>query len=250
MAPTESSFYCFPDLSRKEGKGSLRFESAAPVFRRMSPGSPGGGCRFHPPELAESARTGAPRSGQVEDLDQADYCRGFSDGEKSGYEQGERAGSEAARSRLEPVLKSLNQMLAEVEALQRRECRHFEKELVDLALAVARKIVGREVAVNPEALAGMLRDALSRIEHAGSLSIRVNPDDLQRLADVQPRLLAGLADPARVRFEADPAISAGGCFIESETGDIDARIEQRFRVVEDAFRVDGHADAETRGQRS
>jgi flagellar assembly protein FliH len=141
-------------------------------------------------------------------------------------------------------------MLAELEALQRRECRHFEKELVDLALAVARKIVGREVAVNPEAVAGMLRDALSRIEHAGSLSIRMHPDDLQRLADVQPRLLEGLADPARVRFEADPAISAGGCFIESEAGDIDARLEHRFRVLEDAFRAEGRVEAEARGQRS
>jgi len=250
MAPTELSFYCFPDLSHKEGKGSLRFEPAAPVFRRMSPGSPGGGCRSHPPGLAESARTGAPRSRQVEDIEQAAYCRGFSDGEKSGYEQGERAGSEAARIRLEPVLKSLNQMLAELEALQQRECRHFEKELVDLALAVARKIVGREVAVNPEALTGMLRDTLSCIEHAGSLSIRLNPDDLQRLADVQTQLLKGLADPARVRFEADPAISAGGGFIESEAGDIDARLEHRFQVVEDAFRSEGQVDAEVRGQRS
>jgi flagellar assembly protein FliH len=216
----------------------------------MSPGLPGGGGRSHPPGRAENARRGAPRSVPVEDIEQAAYCRGFSDGEKSGYEQGERAGSEAAAGRLEPLLASLNQMLVELEAVQRRESRHFEKELVDLALAVARKIVGREVSVNPETVAGLLRDGLQRLEHAGSLTFRVNPEDLQRLADLQSRLLAGLADPARVRFEADPAISAGGCFIESEAGDIDARLERRFQVVEDAFRAEGRGEAEARGQRS
>jgi flagellar assembly protein FliH len=96
----------------------------------------------------------------------------------------------------------------------------------------------------------MLREALGRVEHAGRLSIRMNPDDLQRLADVRPRLLEGLSDPARVRFEADATLSAGGCFIESEAGDIDARLERRFQIVEDAFRAEAQADAAMRGQRS
>jgi flagellar assembly protein FliH len=251
MASTDSSFYCFPDLSRKEGKGSRRMEPAAPAFRRMSSGNPAaGGSRFQSPGIGESARAGKARAEHIEDLEQAAYCRGFSDGEKNGFEQGERAGREAAQSRLEPVLQSLNQMLAELETLQRREGRCFEKELVDLALAVARKIVGRELAVKPEAVAGMLREALGRVEHAGRLSIRMNPDDLQRLADVRPRLLEGLSDPARVRFEADATLSAGGCFIESEAGDIDARLERRFQIVEDAFRAEAQADAAMRGQRS
>jgi flagellar assembly protein FliH len=250
MALSESSFYCFPDLATREGKGILRREPAAPAFRRMSPGSPASGCGLHPPGTGESLRTGSRRSGHLDDLEQAAYCRGFSDGEKKGYEQGERAGSEAAAVHLEPVLQSLKQMLQEMDALQRREYRHFEKELVDLALAVARKIIGREVAANPEAVAGLLRDALSRIEHAGSLSIRMNPDDLQRLVDVQPRLLEGLVEPGRVRFEADATIGAGGCFIESEAGDIDARLEHRLRMVEDAFHAAGLADLDARGQRS
>jgi flagellar assembly protein FliH len=198
----------------------------------------------------ERSWSGRIRSGRLEDLEQAAYCRGFSDGEKSGFEQGERAGSAAAASGVEPVLQSLNQMLTELEALHRRELRQVEAELIDLALAVARKIVGREVALGPDALTGLLRDALSRFEHAGRLSIRMNPDDLQRLADVRPRLLEGLAHPGRVRFEADATISAGGCFIESEAGDLDARLEQRFRMVEDAFRTAGLVDADAQGQRS
>lgn len=116
-----------------------------------------------------------------------------------------------------------------------------------MALAVARKVVGQEIAAHPEAVAHLLRDAVRRLEHAGTLTIRMNPADLERLADVPSQLLKDLAEPGRVRFEADASLSAGGCFIESEAGDVDARVEQRFRIVEEALRAEGRTDADGQG---
>jgi flagellar biosynthesis/type III secretory pathway protein FliH len=84
-------------------------------------------------------------------------------------------------------------------------------------------------------VAHLLREGLSRLEHAGPLTIRMNPADLEQLASVRPQWLEGLTNPGRIRFEADPSLSVGGYFIESEAGDIDARVEQRFRVVAEAL---------------
>jgi len=242
---TVPSFYCFPDISRKEGRGAIPAERAQPVFQRLAPGSPAGASCSPSPRRIEGAWSGKTPRASVEDVEQAAYCRGFSDGEKAGYEQGERAGGEAAQKQLEPVLKSLRQLFAELESLRRRETRDFERDLVELALAVARKVVGQEVAVRPEAVAHLIRDALGRLEHAGALTIRMNPDDLERLADVQPQLVKGLSDPERVRFKADASLSAGGCFIESEAGDIDARVEQRFHLVEEALQAEGRMRADS-----
>jgi flagellar assembly protein FliH len=179
------------------------------------------------------------------DLEQEAYCRGFSDGEKNGFAQGERAAADAAKSRLEPLLEGLRHVLAELESLQRRACHDLENELVHLALGVARKIVGREVQVNAETVAGIVRDALSRVEHAEQITIRMNPADLECLVELKPRILDGLADAGRARFEADASISSGGCRIESDSGDIDARTEQRFKIVEDAFRAEWNKDEPT-----
>jgi flagellar assembly protein FliH len=177
------------------------------------------------------------------DLEQEAYCRGFADGEKNGFVQGERAAGEAAKNRLEPLLESLRRLLAEVEGWQIRACRDLEKELVQLALGVARKIVGRELQVDPQTVAGIVRDVLSRVEHAEQITIRMNPADLDCLEELKPRILESLADAGRARFEADASISSGGCRVESDCGDIDARIEQRFKVVEDAFRSEWDKDA-------
>jgi flagellar biosynthesis/type III secretory pathway protein FliH len=50
-----------------------------------------------------------------------------------------------------------------------------------------------------------------------------------------------------VRFEADASLSVGDCFIESEAGDIDARVEHRFRIVEEALQAETHIDSSVQG---
>ena len=233
---TAPSFYCFPDLAPKKGRTASAAERGTPAFQRLAPGvSAVGSCRA----ATGGSDTGRPsvlRRATAEEIEQAAYCRGFSDGERGGYEQGERAGGEAVRTHLESVLQSLGRLLEELESLRRREARNFEKELVELVLDVARKVVGQEVTAQPDAVVHLLRDALGRIEHSGPLTIRMNPLDLDRLTGAQPQLLQGLADPGRVRFESDAGISAGGCLIVSDAGDIDARVEQRFRIVAEALR--------------
>ncbi len=244
---TPPSFYCFPDISRKESRAASPAARTPAAFQRLAPGPRPDGLRSQPFGSIAPGRPGAATHVHAEDLEQAAFCRGFSDGEKKGYEQGERDGRDAALQQLDPVLQSLRQMLAELESLRRRESRNVENELVELALAVARKVVGQEVAARPDTVAHLLRDAIGQVEHAGTLTIRLNPADLERLSDVSPQLLNGLVEPGRVRFEADASLSVGGCFIESEAGDIDARVEQRFRVVEEAFQAAESTDADMPG---
>jgi flagellar assembly protein FliH len=241
---TSPSFYCFPDISRKVGSAAAPAARTQPGFQRLTPGPRSDGSRLRPFGSIPAGRPGAASHVHAEDLEQAAFCRGFSDGEKKGYEQGERDGRDAALKQLEPVLQSLRQMLAELESLRRRESRDLEKELVELALAVARKVVGREVAVRPDTVAHLMHEAIGRLEHAGILTIRLNPADLERLSGGPAHVLNGLADPGRVRFEADASVSVGGCFIESDVGDMDARIEQRWRVVEEAFQATGRLEAD------
>jgi len=239
--------YSFPEISRAEGRRAAGRERAAPAFERIAPGAPGSACRRRPPGRAVGRRTGGAPGAPLPDVEQAAYCRGFADGERSGYEQGERAGGDAAMQQLEQVLQSLRQVLSGLEALHRRDARAFEKDQVQLALAVPRKVVGREVAAAPEVVGDLLREGLARLEHSGALTVRMNPADLERLADVRTQLLEGRVDSGRVRFEADVGVSPGGCYIESEAGDVDARVEQRFRIVSEALEAEHRRAADHRG---
>jgi flagellar biosynthesis/type III secretory pathway protein FliH len=56
-------------------------------------------------------------------------------------------------------------------------------------------------------------------------------------------MLAEITDSERVRFEGDAAISCGGCRIESDSGDIDARLERQLKAVEAAFQSEWNKEA-------
>jgi flagellar biosynthesis/type III secretory pathway protein FliH len=239
MAPMDPPGYCFPNISANGAERCSVRSASPPAFRRLPPGASEADCRRGKSRMVRSAEQSRV------DLEQEAYCRGFSDGEKNGFTQGERAASEAVERRLEPLLEGLQQLLAELESLQSRACHDLENELVHLALGVARRIVGREVQVDPQVVAGIIRDALSRVEHAEQITIRMNPADMDCLAELKPGILDSLADAGRARFEADASVSSGGCRIESDSGDIDARIEQRFQIVEDAFQAEWNKDEPT-----
>ena len=239
--PVNRSGYCFPEIAGTAAERCEGRDASPPAFRRRPPGEPAAAGTSSKPRRAW------PQESTRVDLEQDAYCRGFSEGEKSGFEQGERAGRDAAAGRLDGLLKSLEQLLADVKNLQRRACRDLENEMVQLALEVARKVVGRQVQADVETVAGIVRDAVNRVEHAEHITLRMNPGDMQRLTELKPRLLDELAEAGRARFEADASITSGGCKVESDSGDIDARLEQRFKVVEAAFQDEWNKDAASQG---
>jgi flagellar assembly protein FliH len=233
MAAKTSSGYCFPDISGDPECAGARSES--PCFRRIAPGA----------EPGRGASRGARRSEQVRvDLEQEFYCKGFADGERSGLAQGERTGAESVLSRLDTLLESLRLAAAEMDRMRTDAARTHEWELVQLALAVAGKIVEREVRQDPDMVAAIVQSALARVEHAERVTVRLNPADAERLNGRHSGVLETLAAGATtVRFEADEHIRPGGCLVESDRGDVDARLEQRFRVVEEAFHARWSADS-------
>jgi flagellar assembly protein FliH len=230
----DSTCYLFPELLRKKSDRALAAANLKPGFRRTGLGSLPGGCG--------DSETDLP----VQDAEQQAYCRGFGDGERKGRELGEQAGLESAMQKLESLLTGGHKLIGELGELHRQTCRDVEADLVQLALAVARKIVGRDVSLGPEAVTRIIREALTRVEHAGRITIKLNPADLELLADIKPQLLSGLPEAGRAVFEADEGIARGGCLIETDEGEVDARIERQFQVVEEAFRTELDKEAARR----
>jgi flagellar assembly protein FliH len=230
----DSTCYLFPELLRKKSDRALAAATPKPSFRRTGLGAPSG--------AGGDSVTGLP----VQDAEQQAYCRGFGDGERKGHELGEQAGLESAMKKLESLLTGCHKLLGELGDLHRQACRDVEADLVQLALAVARKIVGGEVSLGPDAVTRIIRQALARVEHAGRITIKLNPADLALLADTKPQSLSGLPEAGRAAFEADEGIARGGCLVEADGGEVDARIERQFQVVEEAFRAELDKEAARR----
>jgi flagellar assembly protein FliH len=154
-----------------------------------------------------------------------------------GYEQGERAGLEAGGKRADAMLRRLAQTLDQLGDLRRTMIRETERQMVELALAIARRVVRREVALDQSLTLSMARLALERLGERTAATVRLHPDDLAATA-------AGRSEwnGSHVTVVADASVSRGGCRIESDFGSVDASIDAQFREVARALLVEEGAD--------
>jgi flagellar assembly protein FliH len=143
-----------------------------------------------------------------------------------GYAQGERAGLEAGGKRAEAMLRRVAQTLEELAGLRTTLMQQSERQMVQLALTLARRIVGREIALDPELIAAMAHVAITKLGTANPATIRLHPEDYTIVARDGERW-AG----AQVTVIPDPSIARGGCMVESDFGCIDASLDRQFEEM-------------------
>lgn len=140
-----------------------------------------------------------------------------------GYAQGERAGLEAGGKRAEAMLRRVAQTIEELGGLRQTLIQETERQMVQLALTLARRVVHREVTLDPELAAALAHVALERLGTTAPATIRLNPEDYTIVAQDGARW-----GGATVTVVPDPSIARGGCLVESEFGSVDATIERQF----------------------
>lgn len=163
---------------------------------------------------------------------------------EAGFEQGKRAGYAAglAEGRAQAGLQAQQirtVALSAADALQALGDTLAAKT-VELALAIAQKVLAREIDTAPDAILQVVREALTLLPD-GAERVRI----LVNSADVEPvRACLGETHPAQdftVIGAAD--VTRGGCRIQSACGDVDATLNTRFARVLDALGVTHDADS-------
>lgn len=180
--------------------------------------------------------TGAPVSAPVS-TDAAEEVPDLAALERAAYEkgllQGEKAAMAAAEKMAETVMKRYADSIVELQKLRSSLCAQVEREVVKLALAVARKMIHREIRVDQDIIQSLVHVALNHVSEKSAITICVNPEDygylLERRADLAQ------SEGRDISLAADKSIERGGCLIQTNCGIIDARIEEKFREVEHSF---------------
>lgn len=121
--------------------------------------------------------------------------------------------------------------LTELQSLYALIATRAERDLVRLALEIARKVVHREVTTDADIVLTLARVALERLHPRAVATVLLHPDDFEY---VNTRRQA-LSSNSAIEIVADTAVGRGGCVVQSEHGDIDARIERQFASIERGF---------------
>lgn len=159
--------------------------------------------------------------------------------------QAELAGKQAAEAAIERILdekvakqmKTLTPAMAEA-VRQIADSRHawiqaWESRTLDLACAIAGRIVRREIIDRPELPVQWISEALRMCAGAAEIVLKLNPADHATLGGQAAKLAEEFHPAAPARIVADPSISPGGCRVETEFGAIDQQIETQLARVAD-----------------
>ncbi|HLH25586.1 MAG TPA: FliH/SctL family protein [Chloroflexota bacterium] len=112
--------------------------------------------------------------------------------------------------------------------------RALEQQLVELALAVAAKVIAREVASDPTLVVGVVRDTLAELQDATVARLRVHPDDHAVVAPHWERLRQQRG-AEQGQLVADERVQRGGCVVETAVGRVDAQLDTRLAQVAETF---------------
>jgi flagellum-specific ATP synthase len=106
-----------------------------------------------------------------------------------------------------------------------------EKDVIDCAVAIARDIIQHEISQQPEHSTRILRKALQMANGQECIKIKANPEDGETVRSLLHDEIDDTDTADKVEVIADQNIDQGGCLIETDFGNIDARIEQQLKTV-------------------
>jgi flagellar assembly protein FliH len=142
------------------------------------------------------------------------------------FEAGKHQAEQEARGELQPVLDRLNRSITEVLAMRSDLRRRAERDAVQLALLIAKRVIHRQLSVDEGALTAIARVAFERLTRSESYRVTVHPQFAAAVTSAVPG-----SHSARVQIDADPGCALGTLVIHSTEGTIDASVEAQLEEI-------------------
>jgi flagellar assembly protein FliH len=147
---------------------------------------------------------------------------------REAFAEGLAAGRQQAEEQLRPAVQGLAQTLDSLARLRETIRDEATQDLVHLAISVAARVIHREVAVDPDALAGLVRAAFAKIQSREINRVRMHP----ALEGLVRKSLEQSGAPKNLVLVADPNVKPEEVFFETAQGVLDASVETQLREIE------------------
>jgi flagellar assembly protein FliH len=187
--------------------------------------------------LAKVQADASQLQAQAKQLAESERNRIFEEARQAGEQAGlakaheiiaKQASEEAARlaqtrfATLTPVIEAVTKAIA---ADRDQWLHHWEKSAVSLAVTIAEKLIRSALKTHPERAAPMIAEALKLAAGSPSIKIWLSPGDMAHLGDDAPQMVRSICHVQEVTLLQDDQLSPGGCRIETQHGEVDARLE-------------------------
>ena len=206
-------------------------------------------------ELAEREKQLASEARQMkllrDEIEKAAYDEARANGHKEGYDSGHAEGYTAGEKQaltdyqerlqqeadkitkeaFQTLMPALETGIDKLVSAENLFVSLWEEEALQVAAAIARQAINRELPNMVDVPLRLLREALELAVGSVRLKIRMNPKDIESLRQEIDTLVNKITPAAETEVVGDVRVSPGGCYLETTQGIIDQRIESRLERI-------------------
>lgn len=156
------------------------------------------------------------------------------------YKQGYNDGMEQVKLEGEKIIEEANLIITTAYEKKEEILKTLEPEITELIIKIVKKIVLMEM-TNSEQVLYSIKNAFAKINRQERLKIRVSPLDLDVVRKARKNLVDWDISPY-IELESDNLVESGGCILETQYGNVDARISSQLTEMERVIRGEGSSD--------
>lgn len=132
-------------------------------------------------------------------------------------------------------LVQFNKHVVALEEKKRQLYHEMQRLIIPLALKAAKKIVAQELKLHPDSIVDIVKQTLKPVLQNHRIKIFVNKEDKNILESHKDSIKSILEQVETFSLEDRPDIEQGGCIIETESGIINATLDNQWKALEAAF---------------
>lgn len=153
-----------------------------------------------------------------------------------GYNRGLEKAMQEGKDEISRMVERLEKVLSETINKRNEIIESSEEQLINIAILIARKVVKSIAESDRAVILRNVSEALRKIKGRAQVTIRVNIDDMELTTRHKDDFYKMLDNIENVNVLEDPNIERGGCIIETDFGDVDARIVAQLDEIETAIK--------------
>jgi vacuolar-type H+-ATPase subunit E/Vma4 len=132
----------------------------------------------------------------------------------------------------EEAFGAIRDAVARAEAAREQQFSDAERRLVDLAMLVARRVIAREVSLDPGLIVGLVREGMAALGERDRIVVRVGTFYREMRDELQQKLGSG---KLRCEVVIDPSLGRSGCVVETDLGRVDESVDARLENLIEAL---------------
>ena len=162
---------------------------------------------------------------KIKEINDKGYNEGFASGRETGYQEGKEEGERLTRllhTIVDKAIEKRNDLISEAET-----------QVINLVLQITRKVVKVISENQKNVVINNVIQSLRKLKSRGDVVIKVNLEDVDLTSEHVNDFMRMVENVRSITVLEDSTVDRGGCIIETDFGQIDARISSQLHEIEE-----------------